>query len=276
MSFKSFLTSRTFFIQLAIAIAIVVVLLLMTMFGIRKYTNHGESQPVPDLAGMKIEQAEQLLASKNLTYEISDSTYLDSAEPGSIIGQMPQAGHSVKEGRTIFLSICAIAPEQVAMPKLTDISFRQAVNIMQAEGLNVGVINYVPSEFSNLVLGQQINGQEVEPGVMVNKGSRVDLRIGKSSSGEKTVVPNLFGETLSQARSEIASLFLNVGAIIYDESVQSQEDSLNAKVWQQRPSNSSYDEIELGASIDVWLTMDDSKLIQESDMEMTNDSTGGF
>ncbi|WP_170154576.1 PASTA domain-containing protein [Mangrovibacterium diazotrophicum] len=270
------MTSRTFFIQLAIAIAIIVVLLLLTMFGIRKYTNHGESQPVPDLAGLNIEQAEQLLASKNLTYEISDSTYLDSAEPGSVIGQMPQAGHSVKEGRTIFLSICAIAPEQVAMPKLTDISFRQAVNIMQAEGLNVGVIDYVPSEFSNLVLGQQINGQEVEPGVMVNKGSRVDLRIGKSSSGEKTVVPNLFGETLSQARSEIASLFLNVGAIIYDETVQSQEDSLNAKVWQQRPSNSRYDEIELGASIDVWLTLDDSKLIQESDMEMTNDSTGGF
>lgn len=276
MSFKSFLTSKTFFIQLAIAIVLIVALLLITMLCIRTYTNHGESQPVPNLEGMRIEQAEQLLVAKKLTYEIADSTYLDTAEPGSVIGQMPKAGHPVKEGRTIFLSICAVAPEQVEMPRLTDISFRQAVNIMQAIGLNVGLIEYVPSEFSNLVLGQQINGQDVEPGVMVNKGSHVDLKIGKSSSGEKTVVPNLFGETLSQARSEIASLFLNVGAVIYDETVQTQEDSLTAKIWQQRPSHSSYDEIELGASIDIWLTLDDSKLIQESDMEMTNDSTGGF
>ncbi len=244
------------------------------MWGIRVYTNHGESFPVPNLAGMSIEQAEQLLEEKNLTYEISDSTYLDSAEPGSVIGQVPVAGHYVKEDRTIFVSICATAPEQVAMPKLTDISFRQAVNLMQASGLNVGLVEYVPSEFSNLVLGQKINGQDIESGVLVNKGSRIDLMIGKTSNGEKTVVPNLFGETLNQARGEIASLFLNLGAIIYDATIQTKEDSLAAKVWQQRPSYSSYDNVELGASIDVWLTIDEQRLTQDSDLEMENDSTG--
>ena len=86
----------------------------------------------------------------------------------AVIGQMPEAGHDVKEGRTIFLSICALSPEQVEMPKLTDISFRQAVNIMQTVGLNVGRIEYVPSEFSNLVLAQKLNEESVEPGVMVN------------------------------------------------------------------------------------------------------------
>ena len=275
MSFKAFLISKAFFIQMAIAIGLIIMLLLLTMLGIRRYTNHGESFQVPDLSGMPVEQVELLLQSKNLVFEISDSTYLDSAQPGSVIGQVPEAGHAVKEGRTIFLSICAIAPEKIKMPQLTDISFRQAVNIMQSVGLNVGRVEYVPSEFPNLVLGQKINDQVVTSGILVNKGSHVDLLIGKSRTGEKTVVPNLFGETLSQARSEIASLYLNLGAIIYDTSVQTKDDTLSAKVWQQRPSHNSYDEIELGASIDVWMTLEDEKLIKESDLEIENDSTGG-
>jgi len=274
MSLKSFLISRTFLIQLAIAVGLTVALLLITMWGIRIYTNHGESFPVPDLNGMQIEKAEELLTAQHLQYEIADSTYLDTAEPGAVIGQMPEVGHDVKEGRTIFLSICALSPEQVEMPKLTDISFRQAVNIMQTVGLNVGRIEYVPSEFSNLVLEQKLNEEPVEAGVMVNKGSRIDLTIGKTSNGEKTVVPNLIGSTLVQAKGEIASLFLNVGAVIYDESTDTQEDSLAAKVWKQRPTHTSYDEIEQGASIDIWLTIDEAKLVSDTILENETDSTG--
>jgi beta-lactam-binding protein with PASTA domain len=274
MSLKSFLISKTFLIQLAVAIALTIGLLWITMLGIRMYTNHGESMPVPDLNGLQVDQAEELLKSQHLEYEISDSTYLDTAEPGAVIGQMPEAGHKVKEGRTIFLTICALSPEQVAMPKLTDISFRQAVNIMQTLGLNVGRIEYVPSEFSNLVLAQRINGEVIAPNEMVNKGSRVDLTIGKTSNGEKTVVPNLVGSTLVQAKGEIASLFLNVGAVIYDETIGTQEDSLAAKVWKQRPTHTSYDEVEQGASIDLWLTIDETKIVTDTDLELEKDSIG--
>ncbi len=258
--------------QLLLAVALIIGLLLVTMLGIRLYTNHGESAPVPDLTGMPIDQAEALLSAHKLAFEIADSTYLDTAEPGAVIGQMPAAGHQVKEGRTIFLTICALSPEQIAMPKLTDISFRQAVNIMQSVGLNVGRIEYVPSEFSNLVLEQKINEQVIEPNVLVNKGSRVDLTIGKTSNGEKTVVPNLIGSTLVQAKGEIASLFLNVGAVIYDEAIETQDDSLAAKVWQQRPTTNSYDEIEQGASIDLWLTTDEAKFVSDTDLQMQNDT----
>jgi beta-lactam-binding protein with PASTA domain len=160
------------------------------------------------------------------------------------------------------------------MPKLTDISFRQAVNIMQTLGLNVGRIEYVPSEFSNLVLAQRINGEVIAPNEMVNKGSRVDLTIGKTSNGEKTVVPNLVGSTLVQAKGEIASLFLNVGAVIYDETIGTQEDSLAAKVWKQRPTHTSYDEVEQGASIDLWLTIDETKIVTDTDLELEKDSIG--
>lgn len=276
MSLKAFVTSKTFLKHFLIALGSTLILMLVVLWGIRLYTNHGESFELPDLTGMSVQDAAQVLQAKELEYEVADSVYLDGAVPGSVIGQDPDAGHSVKEGRTIFLSICAVAPEQVVMPHLTDISFRQAVSMMQAVGLNVGRIEYQHSEFPNLVLGQKINGQPVLPGTRVNKGTNIDLLIGKSGDGEKTVVPNLLGGNLAQAKGEIASLFLNLGAVIYDESVQTREDTLAAQVWQQRPSADSYEEIDLGASIDLWLSIDPEKQNQTPSTNLETDSIQGL
>lgn len=265
MSFKAYLTSKIFLKNLLLAIGITVVVLLITMWGIRLYTNHGESFAVPDFSGMELEQAVQLAAGKNLNYQVVDSLYVANVNPGAVIDQVPVPGFLVKEGRTVFLTICAKNPEQVAMPKLTDISFRQAVNIMQGAGLNVGEVTYVFSEYPNLVLSQQLEGKDIVAGAMVSKGSAIDLVIGKSGSGEKTVVPNLVGVTLEQAKGEIGTLFLQVGAVIYDGTVATGQDSLQAKIWQQRPEAATTGEIDLGTSIDLWLTLDDTKFAPETE-----------
>ncbi len=267
MSFKAYLTSKVFLLNLLVLIGVIIVMMLLTVWGIRIYTNHGESFAVPDLTGMEMAQVEELAREKNLEIVISDSVYTQEAMPGAVVDQVPAAGMFVKEGRTVFLTICSKNPEQVPMPRLTDISYRQAVNIMQGIGLNVGKVVSVPSEYPNLVLSQKLDGVEIEEGQLVGKGSRIDLTIGKSSVGEKTVVPDLTGVSLEQAKNEIASLFLNVGAVIYDESVETEEDSLNAIIWKQRPGTSSVDEIELGTSIDLWLTIDDEKLNPETEKE---------
>ncbi|MCW0484797.1 PASTA domain-containing protein [Gaoshiqia sediminis] len=265
MSFKAYLTSKVFLKNLLLAIGITVVVLLITMWGIRLYTNHGESFAVPDFSGMELEQAEQLAAGRNLNYQVVDSLYVANVNPGAVIDQVPVSGFLVKEGRTVFLTICAKNPEQVAMPKLTDISFRQAVNIMQGAGLNVGEVTYVFSEYPNLVLSQQLEGKDIATGALVGKGSAIDLVIGKSGSGEKTVVPNLVGVTLEQAKSELGTLFLQVGAVIYDGTVATGQDSLQAKIWQQRPEAATTGEIDLGTSIDLWLTLDDTKFTPETE-----------
>lgn len=265
MSFKAYLTSKVFLKNLLLAIGITVVVLLITMWGIRLYTNHGESFAVPDFSGMELEQAEQLAAGRNLNYQVVDSLYVANVNPGAVIDQVPVPGFLVKEGRTVFLTICAKNPEQVAMPKLTDISFRQAVNIMQGAGLNVGEVTYVFSEYPNLVLSQQLEGKDIVTGALVSKGSAIDLVIGKSGSGEKTVVPNLVGVTLEQAKGELGTLFLQVGAVIYDGTVATGQDSLQAKIWQQRPEAATTGEIDLGTSIDLWLTLDETKFTPETE-----------
>jgi hypothetical protein len=65
---------------------------------------------------------------------------------------------------------------------------------------------------------------------------------------------------LEDAITRITSRYLNVGAVIYDSSIVDFEDSLFAFIWRQRPA---YDEgtlINLGSTVDVWLTVDSTKL----------------
>ncbi|HKJ42903.1 MAG TPA: PASTA domain-containing protein [Sunxiuqinia sp.] len=260
MSFKGYLVSKAFWLNVLIAVGVAAVLLLGTTFALRIYTHHGESFAVPDFAGMPIDTVEQKIKEEQLRYKITDSLYVKEAEPGSIIDQVPEAGFHVKEGRTIFLTICARKPEQIAMPKLTDVSYRQALNLMMSYGLKVGNVDYVPSEFPNLVLDQKLNGQPIKEGDLVNKGSNIDLTVGQSRFGEKTEIPNLIGVRFDQANQLLAASYLNVGAVIYDDSFETREDSLNAMIWQQKPEPTPGAKIEQGTSIDVWLTVNEKKL----------------
>ncbi len=259
MSLKTFLTSKTFLIQLGIAALVTLLLLIIVLVAVRSYTDHGESFAVPDFQGMNTVQVEDLIREKNLHYEIMDSLYTENAAPGTVIDQFPVPGFAVKKGRTVFLTICSKSPEQVAMPALTDVSLRQAVNMMQGVGLNVGKVEYIPSEYPNLVLEQKFHGEEILPGKMIDRGSAIDLVVGKSGSGEMTLVPDLRGVSLAQAQNELTIVNLSLGAVIYDESVLNIGDSLSARVWQQRPEASGQ-VVDQGISVDLWLTADESKL----------------
>lgn len=269
MSFKAYLISKSFWLNVLLAIVITVVLLLVTMFGLRIYTHHGESFAVPDFSGMPIDQVEKTIQEDELLYKITDSLYVKDAEPGSVIDQVPKAGFHVKQGRTIFLTICAFKPEQIAMPKLTDVSYRQALNLMMSSGLKVGNVDYIPSEFPNLVIAQKLDGVPIQEGVLVDKGANIDLAVGQSRYGEKTEIPNLIGVRLDQANQLLAASYLNVGAVIYDSSFKTKDDSLAARIWQQQPQPIPGAKIEQGTSIDLWLTVDEDKL-KEANEKDTN------
>lgn len=260
MSFKAYLFSKRLWINILLAIGVTVLLLLFAMFVLRIYTNHGESFAVPSMKGMSIEQVEEQIRENDLQYKIIDSLFTKQAVPGSVVEQIPEAGFLVKRGRTIFLTICASKPEQVVMPKLIDISYRQAMNLMLSFGLNLGNVDYVPSEYPNLVLEQKKDGKPIKEGILVNKGSNIDLTVGQNRFGAKTAIPNLIGIRIDQAHELLGASYLNPGAIIYDSTIKTMEDSTQARVWRQQPEPIPGTRIEQGTSIDFWLTIDTDKI----------------
>lgn len=260
MSLKKFFVSRLFFLNLLLAIVLVVTIIFIVLQSLKSYTHHGESNPVPDFTGMLQQEVATLAAQNHLRINIIDSVYTDAVQPGGVVDQVPKAGFGVKENRTIFLTINYTQKERVALPKLTDISFRQAQVLTKNSGLLVGEIAYQPSEYNNLVLKVMQDSMEVLPGNLLIKGSKIDFIVGRDSENEQTPLPNLITQTIAPAKEIITNAMLNFGVLIYDESIVTADDSLNAVVWKQYPNPKTTSMVEMGTSVDLWVTVDQEKI----------------
>ena len=241
-----------------------------TMVVLRHYTHHGEALPVPNVTGLTLDEAGKILKERKMRWQLSDSVYVTSAKPGAVVNQNPEPGFKVKENRNIFLTINALAPEKVKMPDVVDLSFRQAKTTLESQGLTIGKLTYVPYMATNYVLKQLYRGNEIRKGTEIVKGSEIELVLGDGLSDEKTFVPDLLGNTLFEARETLTQYFLNFGVTIYDDTVNTSADSLQAFIYRQRPVAGADAMLQLGSSIDVWLTVDETKkpeTIQEMEIE---------
>lgn len=262
MSLINFITSRVFLKHLILAFLLVLIIVFFTLRQLKSYTRHGESFPVPNFTGLTINEIESISEQNDLKYEIIDSTHFDSAKPGVVVEQVPEPGSRVKRNRIVFLTINSTVPEKVTLPKLTDISFRQAQALIENCGLILGTISYEPSEYNNLVLKVQQNASEIYEGNIILKGSSVDLIIGSSSGSQDTPLPILTGFTYIEAENLLKTNFLNTGVLIYDESIITSEDTLAAFIWKQYPNFQNTRIVSLGTSIDLWFTLDSLKIQQ--------------
>ena len=196
-----------------------------------------------------------------------DSVYNKFSEPGTIVDQVPKSGKQVKEGRMIYLTMNALEPEKVKLPRVTDISFRQAEVLLDNCGLTIDSITYEPSEYNDLVLRVEQNSEDVGEGDMLVKGSSVVLVVGQSKGNMETSLPDLHGLFLEDAHEALMNARLNLGVIIYDRSVSTKNDTLNARIWRQMPDNGVTPRVYLGSSVDLWLSVDPEKFNTENEPE---------
>lgn len=266
MSIKKFLTSRVFLKHLVLSVVIIIAIIIIVLQQLKSYTHHGEAYPVPDFTGLTYNEVEATAQQAHLKYEIIDSMHFDGANPGAVVEQVPEPGFKVKKNRIVFLTINSTVPEVVVLPKLTDISFRQALGLLENCGLKPGKITYQPSEYNNLVLHVEQDSKILKQDDVVQKGSSIDMVIGSNSGIQDTPLPNLTGMTYTEAESVLTSYMLNTGSLIFDGTIISPEDSLAAIVWKQYPGK-NIKLVSLGTSIDLWLTLDSIKISQPTQKE---------
>lgn len=257
--FLRFLFSKLFLKNLLKVLGIFLVIILLIFTWLRFYTRHSQGIATPDFYGMTVDQVGKITKDKKLRFLVVDSVYVNSAKKGSILDQNPPPGFKVKKNRTIFLTMNAINPEKVMVPDVTGTSLREAKAVLEMRGLVIGRILYVPDIAMNNVLKQQIKGKEISEGTLVAKGSRIDLVLGRGRSNQTIDVPSLIGMRLFEAEQRLISSYLNPGAIIYDNTVLSAEDSMGARIYKQRPDINALG-INLGSTVDIWLTVAMSKI----------------
>lgn len=255
--------------NLLVAVGIIVALSWAALIGIDYYTHHGESVLIPDLRGLYVEEAEQILATKGLYPQVIDSVYVRDKKLGTIVDQIPPANSSVKSNRPIYLIINSRKVHQVILPEINDVSYRQADAMLQSVGLSVASVVYTSSEYKDLVISAKFHGSTVYPGARIPEGSALVLVVGNGLGITENKVPALKGIGLEDAIREINSSSFTLGAIEYDVPPSGNEDKYI--IYRQRPAAGST--MPEGGSIDLYLSTDKSRVneVFEEDKKQETD-----
>jgi eukaryotic-like serine/threonine-protein kinase len=272
MSVKEFIFSKVFFKHLSIAVAIIVGIILILLIWLNIYTRHGQAKPVPSFYGLSLKETAKLAKKNRLKYEIADSVYTSAVPAGCVAEQNPPAGFKVKSRRKIRLTINAFHPEMVRVPNLVGLPYRQAVKTIQDAGFEVGERKYIPDLSVDFVIRQMYRGKELADADSIQKGSAIDLILGKGLSNQRTSVPNLIGQKLNAAKNTILYSSLNLGAYIYDATVSTAKDTSDAFVVKQNPEYKETATLQLGSGIYLWLSVDSAKLPVDSTRVVRSDT----
>ncbi|MDA3779779.1 MAG: PASTA domain-containing protein [Bacteroidales bacterium] len=264
MNVFKFVFSKVFLRHLIFSVIAGFILIFVIFLWVRIYTNHGKTIPVPDFKGLTEKNMYNVAKEHNLRLEVSDSIFIEEMPRGVVVEQNPKPDFKVKKNRRIFIILNSIVPGKVRMPDVVGVSLRQAKEKLMSMNILIGKLIYVPDIAVNSVLKQQINGVDINFDTLIPKGTKIDLVLGKGLSNKTTQMPDLFAYTYIEAKDMIIGSALNSGAIIFDESVVNADDSASAKVWRQYPAYVVDRRIQLGSSVDLWLTVDSTHFVADT------------
>lgn len=216
---------------------------------------------MPDFKGFHYTEVEAYINDKDLRFQITDSIF-DPSQPGGIVlDQIPAQGEMVKPNRKVYLTINSVVPPSVVLPELRDITVRQVVSKIKSYGLLVDSLVYKPAECDNCVIGVLFEGEDIEPGTKIEKGSSITLVIGEGIGSQKLAIPYLYRLKLTEVKTLLNSSGLNLGFIEYDSTIVSMDDSLGAFVFKQTPAYDTNDVVRQGSAFDLYFTLDSNKVM---------------
>ena len=167
-----------------IAMALVVILLVVGVnYGLAWYTHHGESIRVPNIEGMRITKAREMMEECGLEIVVTDSGYNKRLPADCVLTQSPGAGLTVKSGHTIYVTINSSNSPSVAIPDVVDnCSYREAEAKLISLGFKVLPPQYVTGE-KDWVYGVSCNGRKVSTGERISIEQPLTLLVGSGLYG---------------------------------------------------------------------------------------------
>ncbi|MCW5899069.1 MAG: PASTA domain-containing protein [Flavobacteriales bacterium] len=247
-------------LRLALPLVLLVLLLGAGWMWLRSYTRHEVSVRVPDLRALSLEEATDILARRDLQLMVIDSVHTDDRPKGSVVDQDPAAGRDVKPGRKVYVVMNANQPKMIDMPRLVDLSKRQALSILDILGLKVKELQYKPDPCTDCVIAQLYKGEPIEPDTRIRKGESITLVLGSGEKGGRVPVPDLRGLTHAEVGMVLNMASLNLGVVVDCEGCNTPGDSALARVRRQSPVADASNRIAYGSMIDIWLTADTTGL----------------
>ncbi|SHJ51777.1 PASTA domain-containing protein [Pseudozobellia thermophila] len=181
-NFFNFLRSRVFLIQLGLAVLVSILLVFLTLRWLDSTTNHGEFVIVPDFSKMSVPEMRKSVEEAGLRYEVLDSANYNPDYPRfSIIDQNPPAGNKVKQNRKIYFTVNPSGYKKVSIPKIIQVTQRNATSMLRAVGLDVQRVTYIDELGKDMVYHIKYKGKYVKPGDKLPKTSKIELVCGNGT-----------------------------------------------------------------------------------------------
>lgn len=173
---------------------------LKTYFNQRYYS-------LPNLTGLTLAEVEIIEKIGNVNIVVAGNEF-SKYPAGTIFLQNPSADKVVKQGRTVKVWISK--GENVFY--VDDFVNKNLVNVLpelQKEGVKINKTSYIETSlpYNTIIATTPAQGQFVE------KDKGISFLLSKSHSQAKTVVPDIIGYTIEEAREKLTEKGLIVGEI---------------------------------------------------------------
>lgn len=207
------------------------------------YVNSVKSIEMPNLIGMKLEDAKKIIDTLNLKLENVTERHDARFPVGYVIIQNPRPGMKIKEGRRVYLVISS-GEQKIEVPSLIGKSVREAKLTLEKFGLRLGEVQY---DFSDDFPEGAIFSQSIPEKTKVSAGAQISVVVSLGSAEGKTQVPNLIGLPLSKVEQILNEAGLRIGKVIYEPN----SSVLPNTVIEQFPRPASF--VSRGSAVDVFV-----------------------
>ncbi|MDX9751293.1 MAG: PASTA domain-containing protein [Flavobacteriales bacterium] len=245
-------------LKILLPVLLAALLVLGGWLWLRAYTLHGVSMRVPVLHGLTLEEASAMLHDRRLQALVIDSVHVPDVPRGAVVEQDPAAGAEVKPGRKVYLVMNAREPKMLDMPRLVDLSKRQALSVLEILGLRVKSIEYRPDPCLDCVVAQLYQGEPIAPEARIRHGEAITLVLGSGAQGGHVPVPDLIGLAHAEVMTVLNMASLNIGIVVSCDGCNTAADSTLARVYRQAPAPGG-GRSALGSPVDIWLTTDTAR-----------------
>lgn len=227
-------------VRLLLILALLGLVLAFLIVTARNYIEVDELE-LPNLIGMDISQATEVLARENITVNTYAET-VRGAAINEVTSQTPPPGTLVRRGRTVSLGIHD-PPGQARAPVLIGLTAEEALALAREENLNLGQINYAHNDApAGIVISQTPEaGSGVDPTV------GLEVTVSRGPELPPVAMPDVRGQMLDDAEQRLrAAGFISISRVATGTtsnrpgSVTSQDPSAGTMVDRSTPVFLSY------------------------------------
>lgn len=205
------------------------------------YVEHGSTVEVPDVVGRNLAEATLLLDSVGLEGREGDVRPDPEHPAGTVVVQNPIAGHPVKKGRRVYLTLSG-GEVTVSVPGIRGRTLRDATFLLERTGLRIGEVSHQPSDDYPV---NTIIEQSRAPGATVRKETRIGVIVSLGPVSLHIAVPDATGKSLTEAKKLLEAAGISVGNVTYIPS----PDLLPNTVIEQYPHPGEL--VEAGQAVDL-------------------------